>query len=116
MSSNIYLYYENYTEQEFEQFRVKLKSYVDRLDKGEELSGKGEVLEFFKLYNTIIPTINNNSLELVPQSSCSTCTKRLRNNVANYFLLNPFQTIKENDSTNNSSGSEIIKRGRPKKT
>lgn len=112
--NNIYLKYDNYTESEFEQFRINLKSYVERLERGEELSGRGEVMEFFKLYNTIIPTIGDNGLETIPDSSCSTCTKRLRNNINNYFLIKPIK-IEENDSTNDKQPDERVKRGRKPK-
>lgn len=116
---NMILKYDNYNSDEFEQMRHKLKSYSDRLNSGETLSERGAVMEFFKIYNTVVVgQIQDIGYEKMPESACSSCTKRIKRIIDNYFLLFPLLENKQNNNDNNDGDNTttVQRRGRKPKS
>ncbi len=95
--------YDTYSDDEFSQMRVKLKAYADRLDKGETIGERGGVLEFFRLYNTVVVQQMDLGYEAIPESNCGSCTKRLKRNIDNYFTFYPIINIPIEDESNTNS-------------
>lgn len=110
--------YDNYNSDEFEQMRHKLKSYSDRLNAGETLSERGAVLEFFKIYNTVVVgQIPDIGYEKMPESACSSCTKRIKRVIDNYFLLFPLENKQNNNDNNDGDNTTTVqRRGRKPKS
>jgi hypothetical protein len=92
--------YDSYSDEEFRQMKIKLKNYYDRLTRGETIAERGGVEEIIKLFNTIVPpAIPEIAYENMPESACSSCTKRICRNLSNYFLLFPIEEEKEQVKT-----------------
>lgn len=88
--------YDSYSDEEFRQMKIKLKGYYDRLTRGETIAERGGVEEIIKLFNTIVPaSMPEIAYENMPESACSSCTKRICRNLSNYFLLFPIEEAKE---------------------
>ena len=116
-NKNMIVKYDNYNSDEFEQMRHKLKSYSDRLNAGETLSERGAVLEFFKIYNTVVVgQIQDIGYEKMPESACSSCTKRIKRIIDNYFLLFPLLDNKQNNNDNDGENTTVQRRGRKSKS
>ena len=116
-NKNMIVKYDNYNSDEFEQMRHKLKSYSDRLNAGETLSERGAVLEFFKIYNTVVVgQIQDIGYEKMPESDCSSCTKRIKRIIDNYFLLFPLLDNKQNNNDNDGDNKTVQRRGRKPKS
>ncbi len=111
------LKFDTYNDSEFEQMREKLKSYSDRLNAGESISERGGIMEFFKIYNTVVvgqmPDIG---YEKMPESACSSCTKRIKRIIDNYFLLFPLENKQINNDNNDGDNTTVQRRGRKPKS
>lgn len=98
--------YDTYSDDEFSQMRVKLKAYADRLEKGETIGERGGVLEFFRIYNTVVVKQMDLGYEAIPESNCGSCTKRLKRNIDNYFTFYPIINIPTEDESNSTDGEQ----------
>lgn len=113
------LKYDTYNDVEFQQMRLKLKSYSDRLNAGESISERGGIMEFFRIYNTVVvSSMPDIGYEKMPESNCSSCTKRIKRIIDNYFILFPLEENKNNTNNDNNDGDNttVQRRGRKPKS